>query len=478
MALGTDTLDRVPLAADDGRYNVLILVLIVAVGIALRLPGLRESLWYDESYTWIQTRDLDVIRTLILTADDTYPPLHNLLTLPFLAVFGQGEIVLRLPSLVFGVLAIPAMYWVGSISAGRRAGLIAALLMALAPFAIRYSQEARMYALLMLAATLHSGAILLWLRLLSWRNVLAVIGSGAMLLYSHPYGAIAAASVASGAMVAVLLDRTGWRRALMLVLLYAAIAVTFLPWFLVSLGVAQRLIEEGFWIDRPTLVRALGMIREVAGGWFGLSVLAVGGVIAIASLLSATILPEDRQGRQATIVLLGLAVGPIAIGFIASQVTTPILLSRYLICSLPAWIALASIGYVRIAAGRVVSLVGLVLVGGLSVGALAQFRYPIQAEDWRSAARYLRDNLQPTSCLVLSTPKIVPPLDYYGVEYPKCTFERLRDAVGVVGPGPRLIAVASHSRTGIKDIESALPGNWTRPRGFRGIQLAVREPGP
>lgn len=335
-----------------------------------------------------------------------------------------------------------------------------------------------MYALSMLAATVHAGAILLWLRLPSWRSVVAVIGSGAILLYSHPYGAFAAASIAAAAMVTVVLERTAWRRAIMLVLIYVAIVATFLPWLLVSLDVAQRLIGEGFWIERPTAGRALGMIREVAGGWFGLGLLGTGGVIAIASLLSGISSPADSQRRQATIVLLGLAVGPIAVGFTISQVTTPILLSRYLICSLPAWIALASIGYARIAAGRVVSLVGLVVVGGLSVSAAAQLRYPIHDEDWRAAARYLRDNLQPADCLVLSTPKIVPPLDYYQVENPDCTFERLRDAVGVVDPGKRLFAVASHSRTGMREIRTALPGNWTTHSGFGGVRIAVREPAP
>lgn len=73
------------------------LLLLVAAGVALRLPGLNESLWLDEAVTWLQTRHFNVVDTIILTGADRYPPLHNLLTLPFVALFGSGEIALRLP---------------------------------------------------------------------------------------------------------------------------------------------------------------------------------------------------------------------------------------------------------------------------------------------------------------------------------------------------------------------------------------------
>src|SRR5206468_5042027 len=63
---------------------------------------------------------------------------------------GHGEAWLRALSATFGVLAIPTIYFLGRTLWGRNAGLVAALLLALNAYHIRYSQEARSYSLTVL----------------------------------------------------------------------------------------------------------------------------------------------------------------------------------------------------------------------------------------------------------------------------------------------------------------------------------------
>src|SRR5581483_11600184 len=56
----------------------------------------------------------------------------------------------RLSSVLLGTAAIPAAARLGRVAGGRRLGLIAACLVAFSPELVRYSQEARMYALVVL----------------------------------------------------------------------------------------------------------------------------------------------------------------------------------------------------------------------------------------------------------------------------------------------------------------------------------------
>ena len=114
----------------------------------LRLYGLgKASLWYDELL------QLDIAQGPL---DQIWPKLERHAAMPldhYLAYswikLGRQEIYARFPALVFGALAAPLIYALGARLANKRVGVIAAWLLTLASFAIRYSQEARPYALLM-----------------------------------------------------------------------------------------------------------------------------------------------------------------------------------------------------------------------------------------------------------------------------------------------------------------------------------------
>ena len=94
---------------------------------------------------------------LRLTALDIHPPLYYALLGGWSQLFGLAPAALRLLSVIFGVLAVPVAYSVGKWLAGRRAGLVAALLLAINPFHVYYSQEIRMYGLMVLWSLLAIG---------------------------------------------------------------------------------------------------------------------------------------------------------------------------------------------------------------------------------------------------------------------------------------------------------------------------------
>jgi mannosyltransferase len=151
---------------------LLLLLVLVLLAYALRLHNLDAfSFWTDEGLTPERSGYpvAQILRNEILiqgyVTRDTHPPLYYLVLHATRSLFGQTDFAFRYPSVLFGVLLIPLIYQLGrrlAPSARHAAGLglIVALLAAVNPLQIYYSQEARMYTLLVLLVTAMS--YILW----------------------------------------------------------------------------------------------------------------------------------------------------------------------------------------------------------------------------------------------------------------------------------------------------------------------------
>jgi len=152
---------------------------------ALRLWHIDAALWYDEAFSaWLAQLPL---RSLILaTVGDVHPPGYYLLLWAINGILGHSEAVLRLPSLLAGlglVLVVCRLSHTLDISPWP-----GAIITALAPFQIYYSQEARSYAILSLCVALVA------LGLFERRPWLA-IGSSIVALGLHNMAAVFVGSV-------------------------------------------------------------------------------------------------------------------------------------------------------------------------------------------------------------------------------------------------------------------------------------------
>jgi len=147
----------------------------VALALALRLYRLdARSLWLDEILT-SQPAHLrnpgDVIAWSQAAINQM--PLFYMFTW-FLGHWSDGGVMLRLPATIAGTLLVPVVFLLGRSLFGTLVGLVAGLLVAIMPFAVWYSQEARSYTLLMLLTTLQMyfalaavkrGGVIIWLGL-------------------------------------------------------------------------------------------------------------------------------------------------------------------------------------------------------------------------------------------------------------------------------------------------------------------------
>jgi mannosyltransferase len=130
-------------------YFVIAITLLAA---AFRFPTLSvQSLWFDEAVT-VRLLHLGFGSMIhdVATGDDSTPPLFYMLGWVWVRVFGESEAGVRSMSALVGTLTVPAAYLAARTLASSRAGLVTATLVAVSPYLIWYSQEARSYALLLL----------------------------------------------------------------------------------------------------------------------------------------------------------------------------------------------------------------------------------------------------------------------------------------------------------------------------------------
>jgi len=176
---------------DRARLLVYALTLF---GAALRLYQLGHfSLWDGEIFTlFISSKPLPLILPA-LRDFGAHPPMWFLITRAFNA-FGWNEWMLRAPAAFMGILALPAMYIAGKRAVNHSVGLLAALLMAVAPIAVLYSQVGRMYAVILPLTALMVYALARALQTRAWLWWFALALFSALIVYNQYLSLLAVGS--------------------------------------------------------------------------------------------------------------------------------------------------------------------------------------------------------------------------------------------------------------------------------------------
>ena len=141
-----------------------LVISITLIGGFLRLLLLsNKGLWLDEALSvWVANHSVADMLQWIARIDQ-HPPLYYLLLHYWIAVKGDTAYSVRMLSALFSIATIPMMYLIGKRLSGVMMGLVAALILALSPFNIRFAQETRMYALLMFNASVAIYALVILL---------------------------------------------------------------------------------------------------------------------------------------------------------------------------------------------------------------------------------------------------------------------------------------------------------------------------
>lgn len=239
------------------RFDVIALVLMMIVGAIIRLSLIDVGLWRDESSSYFNSLLSDGAAFWDrLIFSELNPPAYYLMLHEWMALFGDGDTAIKMPSLIFGVLMIPSVYILGRAAGSPAAGLIAAGFATVSHEVIYYSQEARPYTL--------SGLLAIWAAIFALNSFQAqrklpqLVGFvlvSALLCYAHYSGLIFLGVLFLWTMFLI------WRGAVkdqfwLQIGAYFAIFVLYLPWlpiFFQHLQTGTPWTPETSWMDLPKL---------------------------------------------------------------------------------------------------------------------------------------------------------------------------------------------------------------------------------
>ncbi len=386
------------------------LAVVLVAAAALRLHHLdAESVWLDESFSVAIART-SLANIVTETGQDVHPPLHYFLLFFWGKVAGGSPWAARLLSTIFSLGVVAAAFAVASHLRSRRVGLIAATLLATSVFQIEFAQEARMYALLALLSTLSISAFVRLLESSSPRAFVAYVAITALLVYTHAYAAfVLAAQAASLAWVAAGARTSATTLATRWVLALTCVLVAFLPWLAIFTWQFSS-VQRAFWIPEPQWSSAWAPFLAYAGSktmLWGLGPLAIAGTVAMWRASRA----GTGVARPIAIVLPWL-LGPIALPFVLSRVSSPIFLEKYTIAaSVPfAILAAEGVAVLPLAPLRALVLTGLVV---LSVTPLRTYYDTTRKDNWRAAVPAIEQRAQPDDLLVFYPYFHQIPFDFY-----------------------------------------------------------------
>lgn len=402
---------------DAGNWLHLgLLAALIALGAYLRLTLLkRQSLWFDEADIVVRAQRpwSEVLSTFTVQGENG--PLYNVLLAAWVRVAGISEIAVRFPSAVAGILALPAVYLLGRRLAGPQAGLIATGLLAISPYHIWYSQEAKMYSIvalfaivstLLLVEALDSGDRKFW--------VGYVVMTTAM-FYTH----VASVLVFGAQALFVIATLRSWRWQLRnVVIAGAALTLPYLPIAAWAFKVVGGDVPT--WHGDFSLVEALRRIGirfttfrstpevEFRAGWLYL-LIATG---------SAVWLLASPRRRKVGLLLVSLAALPV-LGIWVVSLRNSVFSDRYIIGALPAYLLLVAIGLAYLGRGRRSVVPAIALATAL----VAYTWFPVtdvnrstiaQKEDWRSAYARVAERAEPDDVFVMHPGYMISTLAYYG----------------------------------------------------------------
>jgi len=199
--------------------------LVVLLGAGLRIAQIDQSFITDEMWSYHEATlptfggMLDFVRG----DEEITPPLFTILAWLAGRISDSAE-VLRLPSLLSGIVTIPIVYAIGDRTLGRRVAVTAAVLAALSPFLTWFSIELRAYSLAIMFVSLSTLCLLLAVEDNRFRWWACYAAASCAAMYTHYTSAYVL--LAQLAWVLVLVPAS--RRPVLLANVAAAVA--FLPW--------------------------------------------------------------------------------------------------------------------------------------------------------------------------------------------------------------------------------------------------------
>ena len=387
-----------------------LMIPIVALAFAVRLYRLDvQSLWFDESLSALFASEPFAwsIRAM-LEEGLHHSPLYYVLLRPF-AAFGFSEFSLRFLSAALGVLTIPLLAQLGRLTVGSEAGLLAAFLLAINPFHVWYSQEARMYTLLVVASI---GAMFFLARnlqsakLQNWLGLALFVSMG---INAHHFAFFIPLIQFT---FIVLSLRRNYRLLRPWVVSQLMAGLSLAPWVITVLDWGHFYFSSAS--NRP--VAWLDPLKTLWNFGLGYTETVTPGIVILLSVFAILLAFgafSIAQSDVRQLLLLWLLLPPVVTFSLSLRL--PMYLDRYLSVAFPPFLLLVSAGIYHLRRPVLRFVIGTVVTGAMLTG-LYQVYYDTSVysrTDWRGVGQYLEDNARPGDVIAPWYYQYLIPLTFY-----------------------------------------------------------------
>lgn len=329
---------------------------------------------------------------------ESAPPLYYAIAWAWTQLTGTGEYGLRSVSALAGVATVPVAYLLGAELSSRRAGVVAAALVAVNPMLLWYSQEARGYALFALLTAL---SLLYFVRVLDRgrrRDSIAWGVASALALATHYFAAFPIAAEALW-----LLRRRGRASggAFPGLWIAAAAAVLLAPLVVhqASFAHAEWISNAGLWhrLWETGLTFALGETGDIIAQPERPLLMLVPVLAALLGLVLVFARGSIRERRAARIPLALAAVTvvvPLVIGLLDSS--KDYVLARNLMPALVPLLVAVAVGFaLPNARRRGTALAAILIIYSLGFSIWASLSPALQRPNWESVANAIGEPTVP-----------------------------------------------------------------------------------
>ncbi len=413
-----------PLSNSHPRTTALWLILLTGAAALLRLLHIsRRSFWADEAFsiTLAQSPWPQFLHTLV--HDEANMSLYYLL-LRLWSRFGEAPGYVRGLSVLAGVLTVPVIYFAGQTLFSHRAGLIAAVLLAVNVFHIQYSREARSYSLAVLLVTCSSLFFVRNVQTRGRHGGIAYVLTSAAAFYAHFFAVLVLlAQLVSWIFLPPPLRRWAQFRNIFIV------AVVGVP---LMLFIAHHGTSHLRWITHPTPKDVYHLFTSFAG--IGLCFVVF--VIALAVVARHYWLQRGLNAWPLLFVLTWFLL-PIFVTLVMSH-WTPIFWPRFLLIGLPPALLLFAHG-LALLRPRWLGIAAVVIVVCASLEALGKHYRTPDPENWKAAVAYVAGNAAPGDLLVFAYSYCQAPFDY-NRRASQIDLPAMEVTTGLASPGSRLSA--------------------------------------
>lgn len=434
-----------------GLSDQLFLAFVVLIGLIPRFINIaKASIWHDEGYTMMLAPQSPG-QIIARTARDVHPPLYYLSLHYWIHFFGTSELAARGFSAILMIGTIIVGFYLAKEIFGYQVARISAIFLALGPFLVRYSQEARMYGMEAFLATL---ATYLLVRAHKSNRLGFWVGyslSIAAALYTHYYAVFV---IALHWLYMLIIRKPKW--GITNKFWWASnvlSALIFAPWLPSAAHQFSR-VQAAFWIPKPTaltLPSTLGQFLTFTDlGALGNLVRLVG----LAALALAIVwLMARKDYFPGSWLIVGLTfLGPLLV--LALSLKRPIYVDRYFVFAAVGFYILvaALIGLIknrRLAALAGSGVVAIFLIGIGNV-------YSQATHNMRAIGRYVDARFQPGDEIISG--ELYTYFDYSYYNHTG-TVAKLLDPGGMSGYGETSLLYDRADQIGLSHFSDAKPAS-------------------